>query len=41
MLDEINHPFPNLNNAAIEACEWISNLIQHYDMHVIVYPCWD
>ena len=35
--DEITYPFPNLNGAAIEVWEWVSNFIRHYIMDVITY----
>ena len=39
--DEIPYPFPNFNGTAIEVWEWTSNLIPHFMMDVIPYPCWD
>ena len=30
MLDEITHPFPNLNGAVVELLDWISNFIPLY-----------
>ena len=41
VLDEIIHPFPNFNGAAVEVWEWISNFIPHLTVHVITHPCWD
>ena len=32
MWNEIDYPFPNLNNAAVEVWKWISNLTQHLIM---------
>ena len=39
--DGITYPFQNMNGAAVEVWEWISNLIPHLTCHVITYPCWD
>ena len=39
--DEITYPFPNVNGAAVEDLEWISNLISHIMMDVVINPCWD
>ena len=39
MWDEITYSFPNFNGAAIEVCEWISNFIPHFTVHVITYSC--
>ena len=30
-----------LNGCTVEVWEWTSNLIPHFIMHVITYPCWD
>ena len=38
---EIIYPLLNLNGAAVEVKEWISNSIPHITWHVITYPCWD
>ena len=38
VLDEITHPFPNFNGAAVEVWEWLSNFIPHFIMDVITYP---
>ena len=39
--DEITYPFPNFNGTTVEAWEWISNSILHFNGHVITYPGWD
>ena len=39
--DEIIYTFPNLNGAAVEAWEWISNVIPDFTGDVITDPCWD
>ena len=51
MWDELIYPFPNFNGCTVEVWEWIrifislwewiSNLISHFAVHVITYPCWD
>ena len=41
VLGEIEYPFPNYNAATVEVCEVISNFIQHLEMDVISYSCWD
>ena len=41
MQNEIVYPFPNVNGAAIEAWEWVSNIIPHFIGYVITHPCWD
>ena len=38
VLGEIIYPFPNVNGAAFEVWEWISNFITHFTVHVITYP---
>ena len=38
--DEITYPFPNLNTAAIEVREWISNFIPHFTGQMITYSRW-
>ena len=35
--DEITNPFPNLNGAAIEDWEFISNFISYFLIDVITY----
>ena len=44
--DAITYPFPNLNGAAVDVLEWISNFIPHLIVDVMlihagikVYPC--
>ena len=39
--NEITYPFTYFNGATVEVCEWISNSIPHFTVHVITYPCWD
>ena len=39
--DEITYQFPNFNGETVENWEWISNLIPHSIIDVIIYPCWD
>ena len=39
MWDEITYPFPILNGAAVEVCEWMSMFIPHVVMDVITYTC--
>ena len=39
--DEITHPFPDLNIAAVEVWELISDFISHFIMDVIIHPFWD
>ena len=41
MCDEITYQFPNLNGAAVDVSELISNFIQYLTVHVITYPCCD
>ena len=33
-------PFLNFKGATNEVWEWISNIILHFMMDVITYPCW-
>ena len=37
--DGITYPFPNFNGATIEVLDWIRNVITHFIMDVITYPC--
>ena len=37
--DEINYPFPNFNSCTFVVWEWISNVILHFIIGVITYPC--
>ena len=37
MLDEINFPFLNFNDAAVEVSEWITISISHFTGHVLNY----
>ena len=39
--NKITCPFPNLNGAAVEVWDWISNFIQHLTLRVIDYSCWN
>ena len=39
--DENTYLFPNVNGAAVEIWEWISNFTSHFIMDIITYPCWD
>ena len=39
--DQITYPFPNFNSWAVEVWEWISNVIPHFIMNVIIYSCWN
>ena len=39
VLDEITYPFPNFNGGTVEVCEWTSNFMPHFTVHVITYPC--
>ena len=39
MRDEITYLLQNLNGAANEVKEMISNFISHLTGHVITYPC--
>ena len=39
--DNITYLFPNFNNYTDDVREWISNVIPHFMMDVITYPCWD
>ena len=43
MQDEISYPFPNVNDAAVEVWELISNFIPHFRGHAITNtnPYWD
>ena len=41
MRDQITHPFPNFNGAAVEVWEWINRIIPHFTWHVFSYPCCD
>ena len=41
MWDEITYPLLNFNGATVEVEEWISNIILHFIIDVITYPCWD
>ena len=38
--DEATYPFPNFNGAIVDVCEWISNFIPYFTLHVIIYTCW-
>ena len=35
------YPFPNFTWCTTEVWAWISNIILHFIMAVIMYPCWD
>ena len=37
--DEITNPSLNFNDATAEVKEWTSNLIPHFIMDIITYPC--
>ena len=37
--DEITYAFPNFNGCTVEVWGWISNIIPHFIMGVITYPC--
>ena len=37
---EITYPFSNFNGGAVEVWKWVNNVIQHFIMDVITYPCW-
>ena len=37
--DEFTYLFSKLNGATVEVCEWIGNLIPHFEMAVINYQC--
>ena len=37
MWDDISYPFPNVNGAAVEVWEWISNSTPHFKMDIITY----
>ena len=37
--DEIIHPFPNFNYAAVQIWKWISSFTLYFLMGVITYPC--
>ena len=37
MCDEITYSFPNLNSAAIEIWEWMSNFVPHQIVDEITY----
>ena len=39
--NQITYPFPNFNGATVDVWEWISDLIPHFIMDVITYPCKD
>ena len=39
--DGVTYLFTNFNSAAVKVWEWISNFIQHFNGHVMIYPCWD
>ena len=39
MWDDITYQFPNFNGTTVEIWESISNLIPHFKMYVITYPC--
>ena len=39
--NETTYPFTNFNDCTIEVLEWISNLISHFIMDVLSYPCSD
>ena len=41
VLDEINYPFPILNDCTVEVWEWMNNFISHFIMDVLSDPCWD
>ena len=34
---KIIHSFPNFNGAAVEVCEWMSNFVPLFTLHVITY----
>ena len=39
--DDITYPFSNFSGSIIEVWEWRSNLIPHFIMDMITYPCQD
>ena len=39
--NEVTYPFANFNGTTVEVWEWISNILLHFIMDVITYPCWD
>ena len=38
---EINHTFPNVNDATDEIWERVYDFMPHIIIDVIAYPCWD
>ena len=40
VLDEITYWLPNFNGATAEVWGWMSNLIPHFIVLAITYPCW-
>ena len=41
MLDKTADPFPNFINGADKVSGWISNLIRHFIMTVVIHSCWN
>ena len=41
VLEEIIHPFSNINKRAFKVWKLISNFIPYFTGHVITYPCWN
>ena len=39
--DKITYPFSNFNVCTVDIWEWICNIILHFMINVITYPCWD
>ena len=37
----ITYPFPNFSGWTVEVWEWNSNLIPHFNGHVVTNQCWD
>ena len=37
MWKQITYPFPNINGAIIEVCEWISDFIPHFTSYIMWY----
>ena len=40
MYYDIHYLFTDFNDVSVEVWEWMNNLIPHFILYVIVYPCW-
>ena len=39
--DEIAYSFLNVNRSTVDVWEWINKFIAHFELDIIIHPCWD